>query len=102
MDMQTIQLVAGSLSSVVFISSNLPMLVKAYKTKDLSSYSLTYLVLNIIGDAIYWLYIGSLPPGPIWFMHTFYTITSILMLAWYLRYQHVRSRMDTSAAQGLA
>jgi hypothetical protein len=25
--------------------------------------------------------------GPIWFLHTFYTVTSIIMLVWYLRYE---------------
>lgn len=68
------------------------MLLKAFKTRNLSSYSLSYLILNIVGDIIYWLYVSSLPVGPIWVMHAFYTIVSILMLAAYLRYEYKPSR----------
>ena len=31
----------------------------------------------------------SLPPGPIWILHSFYLITYSLMLAWYFRYEHL-------------
>ena len=87
MEFQTVQIVAGSISSFFFITSNLPMLLKAFKTKNLRSYSLSNIILNNIGNLIYWLYISSLPLGPIWFMHTFYTITTLLMLVGYLRYE---------------
>jgi uncharacterized protein with PQ loop repeat len=89
MEFQTVQIVAGSVSSFFFVSSNLPMLLKAFRTKNLHSYSLSNIVLNNIGNLLYWLYVGSLPVGPIWFMHTFYTITTLLMLVGYLRYEHV-------------
>jgi len=85
MELQTSQLIAGSISSLLFISSNVPMLVKAFKTKNMHSYSLSNLVLTNVGNLIYWLYVTSLPLGPIWGMHSFYTLTSILMLGWYLR-----------------
>ena len=91
MELQTLQIVAGSVSSFFFITSNLPMLLKAFRTKNLHSYSLTNLVLNNIGNIIYWLYISSLPIGPIWFMHTFYTLTTALMLLGYIRYAHANS-----------
>ena len=29
----------------------------------------------------------NLPPGPIWFLHGFYTVSTALMLIWYLRYE---------------
>lgn len=102
MELQTIQIIAGSVSSFFFISSNLPMLLKAFRTRNMGSYSLTNLVLNNVGNIIYWLYVSSLPLGPIWAMHTFYTVTCILMLAWYLRYEHTRSRLEESASQQLA
>ena len=88
MDMQTLQLMAGSISSLLFISANVPMLLKAFRAKNMRSYSLSNILLNNIGNLIYWLYISSLPIGPIWVMHTFYTATSVLMLAWYLRYEY--------------
>ena len=64
------------------------MLFKAFKTKNLRSYSFSQILLNNVGNIIYWLYISSLPLGPIWVMHSFYTITSILMLVCYLRYEY--------------
>jgi hypothetical protein len=89
MELQTVQIIAGSVSSLFFISSNLPMLWKAFRTKNLRSYSATQILLNNVGNIIYWLYISSLPIGPIWVMHTFYTITSILMLIGYIRYEYL-------------
>ncbi len=88
MNMQTVQIVAGSISSFLFITSNVPMLLKAFKTKNMRSYSLTNILLNNVGNLIYWLYISSFPLGPIWVMHTFYTLTTALMLVWYLRYEY--------------
>ena len=90
MDAQSTQIIAGSISSFLFISSNVPMLVKAFKTKNMNSYSLSNMVLTNIGNLIYWLYVSSLPVGPIWFMHSFYTVASILMLVWYIRYEPSR------------
>jgi hypothetical protein len=37
-------------------------------------------------------YVFSLPAGPIWLLHTFYLITTGLMLAWYLRYEQYTER----------
>ena len=87
MDSQTLSVVAGSISSFLFISANVPMLVKAYRTRNLRSYSLSNIVLVNVGNVLYWLYISSFPPGPIWALHSFYTLTSAMMLAWYLRYE---------------
>jgi len=82
-----IQFVAGSVSSLLFMAANIPMLVKAYKTRNLRSYSLSNMLLINVGNILYWLYISSFPPGPIWLLHSFYTVSSILMLVWYLRYE---------------
>ena len=87
MDMQTVQIVAGSISSLLFITSNVPMLLKVFKTKNMHSYSLGHILLNNVGNILYWIYISSFPLGPIWVMHTFYTLTTALMLLWYLRYE---------------
>lgn len=81
------QVLAGFASSTIFISSNLPMLFKAFKTKDLSSYSLGHLALGNLGNAVYWLYVISLPLGPVWFLQAFFTMASALMLFCYLRYE---------------
>ncbi len=87
MDLQTLQIIAGTMSSFLFISGNVPMLLKAFKTKNLQSYSLSNIVLLNIGNLAYWLYISYLPFGPIWILHTFYTVAEILMLVWYLRFE---------------
>lgn len=87
MDIQSLQFIAGSISSLLFMTANIPMLVKAYKTRNLRSYSLSNMVLINVGNILYWLYISNFPPGPIWLLHSFYTVSSILMLVWYLRYE---------------
>jgi len=87
MQMEHIQVIAGSLAGLIFAAGSWNMLVKAWRTKDLRSYSLGQIVLNNIGNLFYWLYVASLPLGPIWFMHTFFTAASLLMLVWYLRYR---------------
>jgi len=85
--MQQVQLIAGSVAGFIFAAASWNMLVKAWRTKDLSSYSLGQIVLNNVGNLFYWLYVISLPIGPIWFMHAFFTLASLLMLTWYLIYQ---------------
>jgi uncharacterized protein with PQ loop repeat len=87
MDSPSLSMLAGFASSAIFISSNLPMLFKAFKTKDLSSYSLGYLVLGNVGNTVYWLYVISLPIGPVWFLQAFFSIASALMLFCYLHYE---------------
>jgi uncharacterized protein with PQ loop repeat len=94
MDIQTFQIAAGSISSLLFISANIPMLVKAYRTKNLRSYSLSNIALVNVGNILYWLYISNFPPGPIYVLHSFYTVTSVMMLIWYLRYE--RSQRKSS------
>ena len=83
----SLSLLAGFASSTIFISSNLPMLFKALKTKDLHSYSLGHLSLGTLGNAIYWLYVISLPLGPVWLLQAFFTLASLSMLFCYLRYE---------------
>ncbi len=83
----SVQVLAGFTSSMIFISSNLPMLFKAFKTKDMSSYSLGHLTLGNLGNAVYWLYVFSLPVGPVWFLQGFFTLASGLMLFCYLHYE---------------
>jgi uncharacterized protein with PQ loop repeat len=85
---------AGMVSTTLFVVSYLPMLVKAYRTRDLTSYSLGNLVLANVGNAIHSVYVFSLPVGPIWFLHTFYVVSTIAMLMWHRRYA---DRRDTPA-----
>jgi len=85
---ENVSLMAGVVSSLIFMLGGLPMLYKAWRTRNLKSYSPLNLVLSTVGNVIYWLYVVSLPIGPIWFLHTFWTVAYGLMLSWYLRYRH--------------
>src|SRR5512138_2533131 len=78
---------AGFLSTALFALGTLPMLVKAFRTKNLASYSLGNILLSNIGNLIYSIYVFQLPPGPVWFLHSYNLITTGLMLVWYLKYE---------------
>jgi uncharacterized protein with PQ loop repeat len=82
-----VTIVAGAVSTVLFGISNLPMLIKAVRTKDLSSYSLGSIALINLANAVHSIYVFSLPAGPIWFLHSFYLIASAVMLTLCLRYR---------------
>lgn len=93
------QLLAGTLSALIFIGSNFPMLYKSIKTRNLSSYSLGQLTLANVGNVIHWLYVASLPFGPIWFLHGFHTLVAIAMLALYTRYEILGKLRELSVNQ---
>ncbi len=78
--------IAGTISTTIFVLSTLPMLLKAFQTKDLTSYSLGNILLANVGNVVHSVYVFSLPLGPIWLLHSFYLVTTGLMLFWYLRY----------------
>jgi uncharacterized protein with PQ loop repeat len=88
-------LIAGTISTTIFAVSTLPMLLKAFKTKDLRSYSLGNILLANVGNLIHSVYVFHLPAGPIWLLHSFYLLSTALMLVWYLRYQW-RPRVPSS------
>lgn len=82
-----ITVIAGTISTTIFAVSNIPMLVKAVKTKSLKSYSYAYILMNNAANLVHWVYVISLPVGPIYILHTFYTLSALLLLAWYIRYE---------------
>ena len=77
MYLQQLSVVAGILSTILFAASNIPMLVRAFRTRDLRSYSLIHLAMSNVGNAAHWVYIVGLPAGPIWVLHGFYTMTAL-------------------------
>jgi hypothetical protein len=85
--MLSVSVLAGSVSTAVFVASALPMLVKAARTKDLGSYSVGNLVLANVGNLVYAVYVFSLPVGPIWALHSFYLVSSFAMLIMWLGYR---------------
>ncbi len=86
-----IPLIAGTVATVVFAVSNLPMLRKALRTRDVSSYSLSSLAMINGANIVYSLYVFSLPFGPIWGLHTFYVISCAIMLILCVS-QHAKQR----------
>lgn len=103
--MTSVPILAGFASTAIFAASTLPMLVKAFRTRDLESYSLGNIALANLGNAVHSVYVFSLPAGPLWFLHGFYLASSALMLLWFLRYRvaplrasthHGRTRMGRS------
>jgi uncharacterized protein with PQ loop repeat len=82
-----IAVLAGAVSTVLFAISYLPMLAKAIRSKDLASYSLANLALSNVANAVHSVYVFSLPVGPIWALHSFYVVASLLMLGWFLYYR---------------
>src|SRR5918995_7528540 len=89
-----IAILAGTASTVLFVASVLPMLVKAARTRDLTSYSRGNLVLANVGNLVHSIYVTQLPAGPIWALHSFYVVSSALMLAWHLLYARTSPRSD--------
>ncbi|HKX68299.1 MAG TPA: hypothetical protein VJN29_13860 [Intrasporangium sp.] len=96
----SIPIAAGAVATVIFAGSVLPMLGKAARTKDLSSYSRGHLLLANLGNLFYSVYVFHLPPGPIWALHTFYLASSALMLLWSVRYAPRRRAL--SPQQGVS
>jgi hypothetical protein len=94
----SLPVLAGSVSTAIFIASTLPMLVKAGRTKDLASYSLGNILLANIGNLTYAIYVFSLPLGPIWALHGFHLCATGLMLFWYARHAG-RHRQPTKDQQ---
>lgn len=75
---------------MLFAAGLLPMLVKAARTKDLASYSLSNLMLTNVANGVHSVYVFHLPAGPIWALHLAYILASALMLAWWLQYRNTQ------------
>jgi hypothetical protein len=45
------------------------------------------MVLANVGNLVHSFYVFSLPPGPLWALHTFYLVSTLLMLCWCIRYE---------------
>jgi hypothetical protein len=79
--------IAGFISTALFAVGTLPMLTKAFRTKNMASYSLGNILMSNVGNLIYSIYVFDLPPGPIWFLYGYNLLSTGLMLVWYLKYE---------------
>lgn len=98
MDLATL---AGMASTALFAAANLPMVAKAIRTRDMTSYSLMALVVGNVANVIHTLYVLSLPIGPIWVLHGFYLVSMAVMIVLYLRHARSRAERDPDAATAL-
>ncbi len=94
--MTNLPTIAGFISTGLFALGALPMLVKAFRTRNLASYSLSNILLGNVGNIFYSLYVFHLPPGPVWFLHSYNLVSSGLMLVWYLKYEGFPHRRQFS------
>jgi hypothetical protein len=88
----SLPVLAGAISTFMFMLGALPMLHKAFRTRDLGSYSLGHILMMNAGNVIHAIYVFSLPPGPIWALHGFWLVSTGLMLTWYLRFEWLPNR----------
>jgi uncharacterized protein with PQ loop repeat len=98
--------IAGFISTALFGLGTLPMLAKAFRTRNLASYSLGNILMSNVGNIIYSIYVFQLPPGPIWFLHSYNLLSTGLMLIWYLQYEGLppglRAFIDHASMQFLS
>ena len=92
MTLDSLPVLAGIIATMIFAGSTLPMLAKAIRTRDLGSYSLGNLAMANVGNVVQSVYVFSLPPGPLWALHSFNQGTTALMLLWFLRYELLPAR----------
>lgn len=96
-------MIAGFISTALFALGTLPMLTKAFRTKNLASYSLGNILMSNVGNLIYSIYVFNLPLGPIWFLHGYNLLSTGLMLVWYLKYEglpiQLRSLLERAATK---
>jgi hypothetical protein len=78
--------IAGVSSTLLFAGSSLPMVVRAARTRDVSSYSRSHLFMTNVGNAVHTVYIASLPPGPVWLLHCMYSGVAAFMFAAHVRW----------------
>ena len=92
---------AGIASTLIFAGSTLPMVVRAARTRDVSSYSRSHLFMTNAGNAVHTVYIASLPPGPVWLLHCMYSFVAAFMFAAHRRWApQVGSTVVGSPSEG--
>jgi uncharacterized protein with PQ loop repeat len=99
MDWHEFPILAGTVSTLLFVVSYMPMLVKAFRTRDLESDSLGNLAIANVGNGVHSIYVFSLPAGPLWALHSFYLLSSALMLFWWARFRRRNDRAGTRIGQ---
>lgn len=102
MELSQLPILAGSVATIIFVGSYLPMLVRAMRTRNVSSYSRSSLVLANIGNLVQTAYVVTLPVGPIWGLHAFYVLATLMMLVLHLRHAHPASQRKSVSVEDLS
>ena len=93
-------MIAGTVSTVVFAVSNLPMLGKALRTRDVSSYSLSSIAMINAANVVYSLYVFSLPFGTDLGAAHFYLVSCAILLVLCLGQRRAAARRRRDARGG--
>jgi hypothetical protein len=93
-----VPVIAGTISTGIFAVSTMPMVLKAARTRDLSSYSGGNLLLSNLGNVLYAMYVFSMPMGPAWALYGFNLTVSATMLVYWLHYRTPRPRTKVATA----
>jgi hypothetical protein len=93
-----VPVIAGIVSTGIFAVSTMPMVLKAARTRDLSSYSGGNLLLSNLGNVLYAIYVFSMPMGPAWALYGFNLTVSATMLVYWLQYRTSRPRTRVATA----
>jgi hypothetical protein len=93
-----VPVIAGIVSTGIFAMSTMPMVLKAARTRDLSSYSGGNLLLSNLGNVLYAIYVFSMPMGPAWALYGFNLTVSATMLVYWLQYRTPRPRTKIATA----
>jgi len=93
-----VPVIAGIVSTGIFAVSTMPMVLKAARTRDLSSYSGGNLLLSNLGNVLYAIYVFSMPMGPAWALYGFNLTVSATMLVYWLQYRTPRPRTTVATA----
>lgn len=80
-------LFAGTIASLIYIVSAIPALTKLYRTRSVDSYSRASLWMLNVGNVLQWLYVLSLPVGPLYALHAWSTLSTALLLIWCHQYR---------------
>jgi hypothetical protein len=93
-----VPVIAGIVSTGIFAVSTMPMVAKAARTRDLSSYSGGNLLLSNLGNVLYAIYVFSMPMGPAWALYGFNLTVSATMLVYWLQYRTSRPHTRVATA----
>lgn len=78
---------AGTIATAVFAGSTAPMVWRAARTRDMTSYSRPSLALTNVANAIHTVYVLSLPLGPVYVLHSVHVAVAFFMLCWHVRHK---------------